>query len=86
MQHIDAKIAADPQKKEYERKPVSVLMETIKLTVISTSMRAGPLAQWMRLISATKGQRVMITLFSGENSDANNRSFHRAEQTCTGHG
>ena len=61
VQHIDAKLAADPQKKEYDHNPVSALMETINLTVLSTSMRAGPLAQRMRLISATKGQRVMIS-------------------------
>ena len=59
--YIDVKIAADPQKKEYDHNPVSVFMETNKLTVISTSMRIVPLAQRMRLISTTKGQRVMTS-------------------------
>ena len=41
--YIDAKISADPQKKEYDHNPVSVFMETISLTVIATSMRICPL-------------------------------------------
>ena len=58
-QHIDAKIAADTHKKEYERNPVSIRMEKTKLT--STSMRAGPLARRMRLRLATHRQRVVNT-------------------------
>ena len=58
-QHIDANIAADTHKKEYEGNPVSILMEKAKLT--STSMRAGPLARRMGLLLATRGQRVMNT-------------------------
>ena len=61
VQFIDAKISADLQKTEYDHNPVSVFMETISLTEIATSMRIGPLVSRMKLISSTRGQKVMTT-------------------------
>ena len=59
VRFIDAKISADPRKTEYDHNPVSTFVETFSLIEITTSMRIGPLVNRMKVISSTKGQKVM---------------------------